>query len=137
MSESLSALMALSSAFGRFNKKIDRALSVHGISFTEFQVLEHLAQSPNLMMSRIELAEATNLTASGITRLLMPMEKIHLIEKEKNSRDARVSLVKLTAAGSEIYQDAAVTSQNCCNSLTQDLTAKQVDQLHLLVSKLG
>ncbi len=137
MAESLLALMALSSAFGRFNKKIDRALSVHGISFTEFQVLEHLAQSPNLMMSRIELAEATNLTASGITRLLMPMEKIHLIEKEKNSRDARVSLVKLTAAGTEIYQDAAVTSQNCSNSLTQDLTAKQVDQLHLLVSKLG
>ncbi|GIU50398.1 MULTISPECIES: MarR family winged helix-turn-helix transcriptional regulator [Shewanella] len=137
MSESLSALMALSSAFGRFNKKIDRALSVHGISFTEFQVLEKLAQSPNQVMSRVELAEATNLTASGITRLLMPMEKIHLIDKEKNSRDARVSLVKLTTAGKEVYQDASVTSQSCSEGTTKQLTEKQVAQLQLFLSKLS
>ncbi|MCL1066051.1 MarR family transcriptional regulator [Shewanella olleyana] len=137
MSEPLSALMAISSALGRFNKKMDRVLSVHGISFTDFQVLEQLAQSPNQVMSRIELAEATNLTASGITRLLLPMEKVHLVEKEKNNRDARVSLVKLTTTGNEVYQNALVTSQNFSDNTMQYLTAKQVEQLRVLVGKLS
>ena len=137
MSDSLSIAFELSSSFGQFNKRIDRALSVHGISFTEFMVMHQLAQAPNKVISRIQLADAINLTASGVTRLLLPMEKNGLVEKEKNNRDARVSLVKLTDTGNALYQDALVTSQNCSNGLTQHLSPKQLTQLSELLRKLS
>ncbi|WP_144211026.1 MarR family winged helix-turn-helix transcriptional regulator [Shewanella donghaensis] len=137
MSDSLSIAFELSSSFGQFNKKIDRALSVHGISFTEFMVMHQLAQAPNKVISRIQLADAINLTASGVTRLLLPMEKNGLVEKEKNSRDARVSLVKLTDTGNTLYQDALATSQSCSDGLTQHLSSKQLTQLSELLRKLG
>ena len=91
---SLELLFSLSGTVGKLTKKADRALGVHGISLSEFMVLHHLNYAQNHIMTRTELADAVNLTASGITRLLTPMEKIHLVEKEKNSRDARVSLAK-------------------------------------------
>ena len=59
----------------RLLKRVDQYLSVHGISFSEFLVLYHLSQAPNMTMRRIDLAECIGLTASGVTRLLNPMEK--------------------------------------------------------------
>ena len=61
-------------------KKADQQLSVHGISFSEFCILHRLFQAPQQRLSRIELANSVGLSASGITRLLQPMEKIHLVE---------------------------------------------------------
>ena len=48
-------------------------------------------------LKRIDLAEQVGLSASGVTRMLLPMEKIGLISKEEGARDARVSLVQALA----------------------------------------
>ena len=56
-----------------------------------------------------DLANNIGLTASGITRIVAPMEKIGVVMKELNPRDARVSLVKLTSAGETILGDATLS----------------------------
>lgn len=123
----------LNNTSARFEKRMERSLSLHGISFTEFHVLHHLCNTPEQKLSRIELAEQVNLTASGVTRLLTPMEKNHLVIKEKNQRDARVSWVVVTDTGKEIYSDALTTFKLGASKLTENLTNKQVEQLiHLL-----
>jgi len=136
MSDSIKLLLTLSSTYSHFNKKIDRTLSVHGLSFSEFLVLHHLHESANKMMSRIELADAVSLTPSGITRLLNPMEKNRLVEKEKNNRDARVSLVKLTSPGIEIYQNALSSCENFSELLAKNITKKQLIILIDILEKL-
>lgn len=68
-------------------------------------------------MRRIDLASSIGLTASGITRLVSPMEKIGLVQKERNERDARVSLVKITPAGETILGDATTTLRESANRL--------------------
>ena len=50
-------------------------------------------------MRRIDLAEKIGLTASGVTRILLPMEKVGFIRKEVNKEDARSSLVILASGG--------------------------------------
>ncbi len=85
-------------------KKIDRHLSVHGIAFSEFMVMYHISLAPQQTIRRIDLAQEVGMSASGITRLLNPMEKIKLIEKEVNPRDARVSFVRLSNAGVELLK---------------------------------
>jgi DNA-binding MarR family transcriptional regulator len=134
--DSMELLFKLSGVFSQVNKKVDRALSTHGISLSEFMVLHQLNSAQNEMMSRIELADAVNLSASGITRLLNPMEKIHLVDKEKNSRDARVSLVKLTFSGRDLYKYAFLSCKNAMDTTTADMGSKQLSALLDLLKKL-
>ncbi len=117
-------------------KKADMQLSVHGISFTEFCILHQLFLSPQQRLSRIELASAVGLSASGITRLLQPLEKIQLVEKEQNVRDARQSLVKLSAIGQQIYQDTRQTLDFFARQFVSPLTSKQQETLAELLARL-
>lgn len=117
-------------------KKADQQLSVHGISFSEFCILHRLFQAPQQRLSRIELANSVGLSASGITRLLQPMEKIQLVEKEQNARDARVSLVKLSDTGLQIYLDANQSCSAFASQFTSPLTVRQQETLAELLARL-
>ncbi|MEO3407781.1 MarR family transcriptional regulator [Mucilaginibacter sp. CAU 1740] len=109
INNSLKLLMNLAKIQAVVSRKFDR-LSVHGIGFSDFLILHLLQQAPNEQLRRTELAEKIGLTASGITRLLLPIEKIGLITREANERDARVSYAKLTPAGKRIYSEALQTA---------------------------
>ena len=115
---------------------VNTSLSVHGISFTELLVLYHLSLAPDATLRRIELASKVGLSASGVTRLLAPLEKIGLIEKEVNVRDARVSLVKLSEVGQNLLNDALVTFENRASTATANMTEKQLQQSLQLLSVL-
>lgn len=111
-------------------------MSLHGIGFTEFQVMYYLSQAQGKVLPRIELANAIGLSASGVTRLLLPMEKNRLVTKERNARDARVSLVKLTKTGNKILHDAMQSYSEISESLVQRLDKKEISQLLKLIIKL-
>ena len=74
-------------------RKFDSALG--GLSEDEFIVLSLLAKAPDGRMRRVELAEAAGLTAAGLTRLFLPLEKLGLVSREDSKRDARMSYVIL------------------------------------------
>jgi DNA-binding MarR family transcriptional regulator len=117
-------------------KKVDSQLSVHGISFSEYMILYYLDSAPTKTMRRIDLAEMLGMSASGITRMLAPMEKIKLVEKEANHRDARVSLVKLSNVGNTIYNDASVSFKHAAKALTHKLTPEQLKKMLGFTSQL-
>ena len=136
LSPNMQLAMKLSLLNTRVSKRIDNTLSMHGISFKEFQLLLNLSSASAQTMRRIELAESIGLTASGVTRMLAPMVKIKLVEKELNPRDARVSLVKLSKAGNKIFKDALVTFGQSVDGLTKKLSKSEVQQLLKLIEKL-
>ncbi|QGY41921.1 MarR family transcriptional regulator [Pseudodesulfovibrio cashew] len=117
-------------------KKIDQHLSVHGISFSEFLVMHFLNAAPHKTMRRIDLAESIGLSASGVTRLVNPMVKNHLVEKESNPRDARVSLVKLSETGANLFKDASASFKLSAESILKPLDDKQTKTLAELIEKL-
>ena len=129
-------IIKLSNIHNHLLKRVDNQLSVHGLSFTEFLVMYNLISSPNMMMRRIELAESIGLSASGITRLLLPMEKTGLVTKEVNSRDARVSLVMLTKTGKQMFNDSEKSLNQSAETLTRPLNDKQRDKFIELSDKL-
>jgi len=130
-------LLALSRFSGKAIKRMDANLSVHGISFSEYQVLHHLSRSPKRTLPRIELARSVGLTASGVTRMIAPMEKIGLVEKESHPRDARMSMVKLSASGSTVYTDATETVNQVAAGFLGDLTKSQQEALSRLLPHDG
>lgn len=136
ISDNMTLVIELSALHSSVLKRIESQLSIHGISFTEFLVMHQLAAAPNQTLRRIDLAESVGLSASGVTRVLKPMEKIHLVEKEANPRDARVSLVKLSGPGEGIYRDAFTSVEQSAESLAKNLTKKQLASLLDLVLAL-
>ena len=131
-----SLLLVLTNVQTRLTKKAECQLSAHGISFTEWLVLHYLSAAPGQTLRRIDLAEQAGLSASGVTRLLQPMEKIGLVEKEANPRDARVSLVKLSAAGNRIYSEAENSLNMSAKSLMAHFDENQKQQLQTLTDLL-
>lgn len=124
---SLRLIMNLARMQTMMSRKFN-GLSMHGISLSDYMVLYLLQQSSAEKMRRIDLAEKIGLTASGITRILLPMEKIGLIARESSQRDARVSYVVLTAAGRKIYKDATDTA----NRIAKEVAPPDVARNHSL-----
>jgi DNA-binding MarR family transcriptional regulator len=79
------------------NRRFDSGLG--GLGLNELIILFHLNGTGNEGIRRIDLAEKIGLTASGVTRLLLPMEKIGLVKREVNKDDARSSLVMIAQGG--------------------------------------
>tara|TARA_R100000005_G_scaffold89631_1_gene60329 strand:- start:34834 stop:35256 length:423 start_codon:yes stop_codon:yes gene_type:complete len=119
------------------SKHLDNSLgAIHGIGLAEYMVLLNLMKAPNHALRRIDIAEALARTASGITRMLMPMEKIGLVSKETNERDARVSLVKITPAGEELFRNATVTLDAKSQSLLRNIDRESADKLLALLQSI-
>ena len=117
-------------------KKVGGALSMHGLGLSDYFVLNQLYLAPAQKMRRSELAERVGLSPSGITRLLNPLEKIGLVEKEANARDARVSLVTLSASGKQVYEEAKTAFSEAANNLFTALDAAKQDNLSSLIKPL-
>ncbi len=130
-------LLDLLTLQGRLGKRMGNALSVHGISLTEYLVLQGLQQAPEGKMRRIDLAESIGVTASGVTRLLNPMEKIGLVAKEATERDARVSLVALTEAGARTLEEATVTFAEAASRLCRGLQPAELSELTRLLDRMS
>lgn len=119
-------------------RRLDLSLgTIHGIGFTEYMVLDALSEAPNGLLRRVDLAAAIGRTASGVTRLLAPMEKIGLIEKAQNNRDARVSMVKLTEAGKRIWRDATTSLQQNTKNMFYEADEKRLNDLLTFLQKTG
>lgn len=114
-------VMGLIQLHSKIQKRVGGSLSIHGIGLTEYLVLGQLHAAPDHKMRRIDLAAQVGLSPSGITRLLNPMQKIGLVRKQSNPRDARVSLVVLSAAGKRVFQEAEVAFRHAASALLEPL----------------
>lgn len=104
ISKQLDFFLKLNRVQGILAKTFDSRLT-GGLGFNDFVILYYLSQAPDEKMRRIDLAEKVSLSPSGITRMLLPMEKIGLIKKEASEGDARVSYVKLASGGKRLLEE--------------------------------
>jgi DNA-binding MarR family transcriptional regulator len=132
INQSLKILMNLTKVQAVISRRFDR-LSVHGIGFNDFIILYILVQTEGKRIRRIDLAEKIGLTASGVTRMLLPLEKTGLVKREANERDARVSYVVLTEAGKRLFEEARETA----GSLAKDIIpAEKAKKIHAPLSDI-
>lgn len=111
-------------------RRLDNSLGAfHGIGFTEYMILLSLIKTPNYTLRRIDIADALATSASSITRLLQPMEKTGLVANDINERDTRMSLVKITEAGEELFNNACATLDEQSRILLKNLDNENVDKL--------
>jgi len=133
---SLSAVLALLHAHARIEEQFGNTLgSAHGLALKELLMLMHLAAAPKARLSRIELAKRLHVSASTVTRMTVPLEKLGVVGRQSDPRDARLAYVVLTAAGQRLVKDARATLERLADSLFRDRWSKQ--EIATLASLLG
>jgi len=110
--ENLSTINALRllQAADEFRAKLSGAFAaVHGLSVTEFLLLLHLERAPANRLPRVELAKRMHVSASTVTRMVAPMEKLGMVGRQADARDARLTFVVLSEAGRRKLEEALAT----------------------------
>ena len=119
-------------------RRFDNSLgSQHGISFSDYQVLNHLARAPGGRMRRVDLAERLGLTASGVTRTLLPLEKIGLVTRQPDPRDARVGFAVVTPTGQELMENATEVVDRISHDAARTFTPEQVALLSTILGEIA
>ncbi len=136
ISDELILLINLNKVQSLLSRKYD-ALNVHGLGFSDFMILYLLDKTPGQGMRRIDLAEKVGLTASGVTRLLNPLEKTGLVKRMANERDARVSYVVITTSGQKILEEAKVTAESITKEFLGSKKTKSMQVMSQLLFELG
>jgi DNA-binding MarR family transcriptional regulator len=112
---------------------ISRKLGGHGLGFGDLAVLYAISQAPKGKIRRTDLAEAVGLTASGVTRILLPLEKIGVVKREANQYDARVSYAMLTKSGKQLFEDSVKWVEQKCEDLMREYSETQLQQASKLL----
>ncbi|MCA1856582.1 MarR family winged helix-turn-helix transcriptional regulator [Massilia oculi] len=130
--------LRMARAWAALSRRLDSSLgSLHGISFVDYQLLLSLQRAPGGRLRRVDLAEALGLTASGVTRSLLPLEKIGLVGRQSDPRDARVGYAIITPTGSELVTNASVVVHNVSRMLLGAPSRAQVEATSALLAQLG
>lgn len=134
--QNLKLFLAMARVQALMARRFDSRLG-GGLGFSDFVILYYLSQAEGEKLRRIDLAEKVGLTASGITRLLAPMEKIGLIHRESDARDARVSFVLLAPGGKLLLSERIENAERLSSEVIPDGLASQVAELTTLLTKIG
>jgi DNA-binding MarR family transcriptional regulator len=111
--------------------------STHGLTVNDYEALLLLSRADDRRMRRVDLAEALQLTASGVTRLLDGLEEHDLVEKATCASDARVTYAKLTKPGLEKLKKASSSHIASIQALFDErYTAKEIATLAELLGRL-
>lgn len=133
----INALRLLQSAEEFRARLAGELANVHGLSVNEFFLLMHLDRAPLNRLSRVELARRMHVSASTVTRMAAPMEKLGLLGRQTDERDARLTFVVLTGAGRTRLSEARATFSRHADHAFQDRWEKaELEQLAELLDRL-
>ena len=136
ISPALNFFLQLAKVQAVMSRRFDGRLG-GGLGFNDFMILYHLSQAEDEKLRRVDLAEKIGLTASGVTRLLAPMEKIGLIRREAHAQDARVSYVMLAPGGKRLLGERLEKAEMLAQEAVPADTAGKLAALSVGLAAIG
>jgi DNA-binding MarR family transcriptional regulator len=134
MNNSLTFCIQMARSTAHLTRQLDLTLSgLHGMSFNDFTILLSLQLAPDQKLRRVDLAQRMGLTPSGITRTLLPLEKLGWVDRLSDERDARIAYAVLTVQGAALLDNALITANEKSESLLRLLSSDQIDGLTQLL----
>lgn len=97
-------------------KRMDSALTVHKLTMPMYAVLSMVLRNPEI--SNAALARACFVTPQGMNELVLHLERVGLIRRTPDGRNARILRAKLTAKGKKLA--------SCCD---KDVNAIESEML--------
>jgi DNA-binding MarR family transcriptional regulator len=137
-SPSLDFCLRLAKAHAAVVRRFDRRLgTLHGLSLGDFILLLNLSRAPGGKLRRIDLADELGLSASAVTRSLIPLERIGLVTRQRDLRDARVGYAVLTKAGQRVLQESMRSAQEVSEDAIPERNNSRLHSLSELLLEIG
>lgn len=134
----LALCLALARASAVVTNRLDRSLSgFHGLGFQDFSILYHLSRAPGQRLRRIDLAHRLEVTPSGVTRSLLPLEKRGLVDREDDPTDARATHACLSKSGKRLLADALETARQLGAESLREVPKDQAAALYQVLARLA
>lgn len=132
------AVIRLLSAQALLEQKFSQELgSVHGLSLNDSLLMMHLEQAALSRLSRVDLAKRLSVSPSTVTRMTLPLEKLGMLGREADMRDARLAYVTLTDTGRKVIAAARQTLERKAKEVFKDRwSAEEVGTLADLLGRL-
>jgi len=109
---------------------LERDLADVGLNLGDYQVLVYLAEADDDAMRMCDLADALQLSPSGLTRRLDGLVNSEHVIRRPSSHDGRVMMAVLTAAGRELLESTApVHVASVRRRIFDHLTVEQIDAM--------
>ncbi len=99
----LKLLVTFSRCYSSVNQRIYPNIKAHGITETQFSVLEILYHKGELTVK--ELVEKTFSTGGNLTVVINNLLKEELVSRKKSVEDGRVWLISMTEKGSDLMEE--------------------------------
>jgi MarR family 2-MHQ and catechol resistance regulon transcriptional repressor len=132
---SLDAFVKLMRATDTIRARLDRHLSEHDFTTTQFGILEALFHLGPL--NQRDLGSKLLLSKGNITIVLNHLQQKGLVERVLHPADRRQSIIHLTRAGRELIRTFFPSHAAAITSALAVLTAPEQEQLGQLCRKLG
>ncbi len=136
INQKVKLIINLAKTHSIFVKRFEGGLG-NGLGLNEFLILFHLNQSIDKKMRRIDLAEKIGVTASGITRMLLPMEKIGLVKSDSFSVDARVKFVSISRSGEEKIKETLERFSDLIEEILFSIKDSEIKKVSDLLLEIG
>jgi DNA-binding MarR family transcriptional regulator len=95
----ITAMGLLAEVYGGMNALLSEQLAGHDLSPIEFEMLLRLARSPHRQLRMTDLATQTQVTTSGVTRVVDRLERDGLVRRSACPTDRRSSYAVITEKG--------------------------------------
>ena len=107
------------------------------LTIAELHILEIVGQGEGRQATITAIAQALDITLPTVTVAVKRLEKKGYVEKRKDERDGRVTLVSLTRLGRKMDAAHRYFHENMVRSLTREMSEKEVETLVDVLSKLN
>jgi len=111
--------------------------TLHGLSLGDFILLLNLSRAPGGRLRRVDLAEQLGLTASAVTRALIPLERIGLVTRQRDLHDARVGYAALTKAGQRVLHESTSSAELVSTDLIPQKSRAELSSLSELLLQIS
>jgi DNA-binding MarR family transcriptional regulator len=99
--------------------------AVHGLSLNDTLLMMHLEKASLSRLSRVDLAKRLCVSPSTVTRMTLPLEKLGLVGRQADARDARLAYVTLSDTGREVITAARATLERKATEVFRDRWAPE------------
>jgi DNA-binding MarR family transcriptional regulator len=133
--EALGIVLDLALARTVVIRDMERGLASHGINLSDLALLLELYEAPDFQAQRMDLADRLGVTPSGIARQLLPLERIGMVSRISDPKDARKAHVVLTDAGLRTVEELLPDAQDAASTaLTKRWDRKEQKTLATLLA---
>ncbi|WP_166244836.1 MarR family winged helix-turn-helix transcriptional regulator [Paenibacillus turpanensis] len=132
---SLKLFVVLSKAYKVVMESAVKDMKKHGLSATEFSVLELLYHKGRFPLQQI--GEAILITSGGITYTIDKLEAKGYLKRVSCEEDRRVTYAEMTPQGQELLQSIFPEHAAVIDSLMAGVTAEEKETAITLLKKLG